>query len=326
MARLPRIGVTLGDPCGIGPEVAARALAGGVGGCVPVVYGQRAVWGRALGVVGLSDPLEKSGEWVECDDANLAALPYGAPCARGGLASLRALERATADLVAGRLDGLCTAPLSKAAVQHHEPGFVGHTEYLQQAFGVPRVVMLMASPRLRVALATTHVAIADVPRRLSVDGLCETVRIVAAELGRRFGVAAPRIGLCGLNPHAGEGGSFGDEEARVISPAMALLEAEGLRVEGPFAADGLFPRVASAGLDVVVAMYHDQGLVPFKMLAFHEGVNVTCGLPRPRTSPDHGTAYDLAGTGRADPRSMASALALCVELAERAAAQGGPGS
>jgi 4-hydroxythreonine-4-phosphate dehydrogenase len=312
----PRIGVTLGDPCGIGPEVAARALSTRPGGFTPVVYGQRAVWQRALAITGLvRDPIESDGTLVDCDDADLAELPLGRPCARGGLASLRALERATADLVSGRIDGLCTAPLAKAAVQAHAPGFVGHTEYLQQAFGVPRVVMLMASPRLRVAVATTHIALKDVASRLTADDLCGTVEVLAGDLRRRFGVARPRIALCGLNPHAGEGGAFGDEEARVIIPARDRLRASGLDVDGPFAADGLFPRVQGLGYDAVVAMFHDQGLVPFKLVSFEDGVNVTCGLPRPRTSPDHGTAYDLAGQGMADPRSMAEALSLCVRLA-----------
>lgn len=309
-----RIGVTLGDPCGIGPEITARALATTSASFAPVVYGQRAVWQRALSITGVKDPLSTRGEFIECDDADLAALPVGAATPRGGLASLRYLSRSTNDLVAGRIDGLCTAPLSKAAVQAHEPGFVGHTEYLQKAFGVARVVMLMSSPRLRVALATTHVAISEVPRRLSADGIVEVVRIAVRELKERFGIARPRVALCGLNPHAGENGAFGDEEQRIILPARDRLRAEGIDVDGPHPADGLFPSVQEAGCDLVVAMFHDQGLVPFKMVSFHDGVNVTAGLPRPRTSPDHGTAYAIAGKGVADARSMQSALELCVSL------------
>lgn len=310
-----RVGITLGDPGGIGPEITARALHALAGAFEPVLFGQRNVWERALELAGVPDPLARAGRLVECDDAPIDALPYGGPHARAGLASLRYLRRATGELVAGRIDGLCTAPLSKAAIQAHEPGFIGHTEFLQHAFGLPRAVMLMASDRLRVAVATTHVALADVPSRLSTDGLCQLVRLLHHDLRARFGLRNPRIALLGLNPHAGEHGAFGDEEGRIIIPAIDILQKELIDVEGPFPADGLFPRLEGAGFDAVVAMYHDQGLVPFKVLAFHDGVNVTVGLPRPRTSPDHGTAYDIAGRGVADPRSMQAALRLCARLA-----------
>ena len=321
MSEPVRLGITLGDPCGIGPEVTARALAALASrpeglGFVPVVFGQRSVWARAQAVTGVADVLPAEA-LVESDDASLADLPWGGPHPRAGLASLRYLARATEALRVGQVDALCTAPLSKAAVKSHASHFRGHTEYLQEAFGLARVVMLMASPRLRVALATTHVALAEVSRRLTVDGLCEVARLTVRELTTRFGIAKPRLAVCGVNPHAGEQGAFGDEELRVVAPAVARLKAEGLAVEGPLAADGLFASLHTgrAHCDAVLAMYHDQGLVPFKMLAFHDGVNVTLGLPRPRTSPDHGTAYDIAGRGVADAQSMEAALVLAAQLA-----------
>ena len=313
--RAVRVGISLGDPGGIGPEITVRALqALESAAMLPTVYGVPSAWRRAIELCGGHDPLRNKGDFVSCDDAREEEIPYGGPHPRAGLASLRCLQRATDALRAGEIDALCTAPLAKAAVKFHDASFVGHTEFLQQAFGVPRVVMLMASPRLNVALATTHVAISEVPRRLTTDGLVEVASMVARELSTRFGLVSPRIALLGLNPHAGEHGAFGDEEGRVIVPAIAQLQATGIRAEGPFPADGLLPRIHEAGFDAVVAMYHDQGLIPFKMLAFHDGVNVTLGLPRPRTSPDHGTAYDIAGKGIADARSMQAALSLAVRL------------
>ena len=312
---LPRIALSLGDPNGIGPEVTAKALATlPREGWTPVVHGSRAVWAHTLATLGLKDPLSAWGGFESCDDTQVGALTPGEATRVGGRASLQALAAATRALREGRVDGLCTAPLAKAAVRLVDPSFVGHTEYLQQAFGLARVVMLMSSPGLDVALATTHVALRRVADLLTVEGLVEVFDLTARALERRLG-RRPRLAVLGLNPHAGEDGAFGDEELRVIGPAIARAAREGLDVHGPFAADGLFARWDGAGFDGVVAMFHDQGLVAFKQRAFHDGVNVTLGLPRPRTSPDHGTAWDLAGRGVADARSMASALSLCVRLA-----------
>jgi 4-hydroxythreonine-4-phosphate dehydrogenase len=325
MSVRPRIALSLGDPGGIGPEITARALsAPGIQDvCLPIVYGSRAVWARGCAVARVPTTLstvssarEASGpSLVECDEVSLDALPYGVATEAAGRAQARYLERAVDELVSGAADGLCTAPVNKAAVHRAGRPFSGHTEYLQERFGVPRVVMLMAGDRLRVALATTHVALRQVADRLTTQELIEVTTLVAQELSARFGFQEPRIALCGLNPHSGEEGQFGDEEIRLVAPAIAALRARGIRAEGPFAADGLFPRVTELGFDAVIALYHDQGLIPFKMLEFHTGVNVTLGLPRPRTSPDHGVAYDLAGKGTADPRSMISALRLCIRLA-----------
>lgn len=324
MSGRPTVAISLGDPGGIGPELTARVLAEPplVSRCVPVVYGAEAVWARACAIAGVADTLARvaSGRdaggpsLVACDVAPLSELPLGQSSLRGGLAQMRYLARAVDELVAGAVEGLVTAPVSKAAILGAGQPFVGHTEYLQERLGAPRTVMFMAGERLSVALATTHVAVSEVPRRLDASELAETLVLTAKELQARFGLAAPRLAVCGLNPHAGERGAFGDEESRIILPAMEAARSRGVECEGPFAADGLFARVDEAGFDAVVAMYHDQGLIPFKMREFATGVNVTLGLPRPRTSPDHGVAYDLAGSGKADHRSLAAALSLCIRL------------
>lgn len=325
MSARPLIAISLGDPGGIGPEITARVLAdpGITAACTPIVFGARNVWSRACAVTGLPNqlaviarPAEARGpSLIECDDTPLEALPAGQATGAAGLAQTRYLVRAVDELTSGGVAGLCTAPVNKAAVHAAGLPFTGHTEYLQERFHVPRVVMLMAGERLRVALATMHVAVRDVAAALRREELVEIGLLVASELRERFGIATPRLAVCGLNPHAGEEGQFGDEEQRIIAPAIADLRARGVTADGPFPADGLFPRVLESRFDAVLAMFHDQGLIPFKMLEFHTGVNVTLGLPRPRTSPDHGVAYDIAGQGRADPRSMAAALRLCTRLA-----------
>jgi 4-hydroxythreonine-4-phosphate dehydrogenase len=199
--------------------------------------------------------------------------------------------------------------------------FTGHTEYLAQRSGSPQVVMLLAGQAswgpLRVALATTHLPLVEVPAALTLDGLVRVIDVLERELIRRFGIAAPRIGVCGLNPHAGEGGHLGREEIDVIAPAIARLRGRGYAIEGPFPADTLFVPAHAARFDAIVAMYHDQGLAPLKLATFGLGVNVTLGLPFVRTSVDHGTALDLAGTGRADAGSMRAAIRLAIELAAR---------
>jgi 4-hydroxythreonine-4-phosphate dehydrogenase len=323
--RPPVLAVSLGDPGGIGPELTARALAepAVLAACTPVVFGAPDLWARACETAKLPNSLvivpsaaeARGPSLVACDATPLSELPFGRSTPAAGRAQFAYLRRAVDDLLAGHADALCTAPVNKAAIHAAGVKFSGHTEYLQERFGVPRVVMLMAGPRLRVALATTHLSIADVPKSLDSHEILETLTLVERELRARFGVAKPRLAVCGLNPHAGEAGRFGDEEARIIRPAIEAANRVGLAVEGPFPADGLFPRVLGLGYDAVLAMFHDQGLIPFKMLEFHDGVNVTLGLPKPRTSPDHGVAYDIAGSGRADPRSMLSALRLAIQLA-----------
>ena len=328
MKRKPVVAISLGDPAGIGPEIVAAALARPAARRkpVPLVFGDGGALARGARAMGVPDRLPRiapgaavpaTGALVEVTRLAARAVPRGRPTAAGGEAQGRFLEAAIAAVKAGVADALCTAPISKAAL--HAAGWKvpGHTELLQARFGAERVAMMLAGPTLRVVLQTTHLPLAEVPAKLAPGEIAATLALVDRELRTRFGVKRPRIAVCALNPHAGEGGLFGDEEARLIAPGIARARRAGIDASGPFAADGLFPRVVRGSHDAVLAMYHDQGLVPLKLLHFDTGVNVTLGLPAVRTSPDHGVAYDLAGTGRADPSSMIAALELAAALASR---------
>lgn len=299
--------VTCGDPAGIGPEIAAKAWAAG----------ERFVW--------IGDPrhLPAGTAWravAEGDapgDGPLAVLPhdFAAPASPGrpepanaaGVVSV--IERAVRLVQADKGAAVCTAPLNKKALMDGAAfAFPGHTEFLAHLAGVDRVVMMLACPGLRVVPATIHIPLADVPTALTEALLEETIRITHAGLVRDFGVARPRISVAGLNPHAGEGGAMGWEEERMIRPLLSRLAAEGMAVSGPWPADTMFHAKARAGYDAAVCAYHDQALIPIKTIDFAGGVNVTLGLPFVRTSPDHGTAYDIAGQGKADPSSLIAAL------------------
>ena len=321
----PLVAISMGDPSGIGPEVIAGALARTAvrRAVTPLVFGDDAAYARACRAAGVADSLARidPGEAVPRGGAlvrvsRLAAADRrpGKPSPAGGDAQGRYLEAAIAAVRDGAADAICTAPISKAAIHAAGWNFPGHTELLAERFGVKRVVMMLAGPVLRVVLATTHVALRDVPSHLTPEGIAEVLQITARSLRERLAIARPRIAVCALNPHAGEGGLFGDEEARIIAPGIELARAAGVRAEGPFPADGLFPRAARGGWDAVLAMYHDQGLIPLKTVHLETAVNATLGLPIVRTSPDHGVAYDIAGKGRADPTSMAEALLLAARM------------
>ena len=286
------VAVSMGDPAGIGPEVVVAALADARAPAA-VVYGERAVLERAAAL-------------------RRVAVPSRIIETAGG--ALGFVDAAAAAVQRGEARALCTAPLSKQRVALATPGFVGHTEHLAALCGA-RVAMMLAGPRLRVVLATNHLALREVPLRLTREQIAFVTCLAASELRARWGIAAPRIAVLGLNPHAGDGGIFGDEEARLIGPAIADARAAGVDASGPHPADGFFPRAVRGACDAVVALYHDQGLIPAKLLDFRETVNVTLGLPFPRTSPDHGTADDIAWQGKADPRPMISALLLAARLA-----------
>jgi 4-hydroxythreonine-4-phosphate dehydrogenase len=311
-ARPVRIAVSLGDPSGIGPEVAARALAS-VEGVVPVVFGDASA-------ERLFRP-PRGGAFVAVTRLPPGDVRPGRPTAAGGAAQLAFLEEAWGAVARGDADALCTAPVSKAQVQRALPGFVGHTEWLEAKYPRARSVMMLACSQLRVALVTNHVAIADLPRAITPERVARTLTVTWRALRDDFGIARPRLALCALNPHAGEQGAFGDEEARVLAPALARARRAGTPATGPFPADGLMFGAAAGEVDAVVACYHDQGLVPVKLLDAlgDPAVNVTLGLPIVRTSPDHGTAYALAGTGRARHHSMLAALELARDLARRRA-------
>jgi len=308
----PVVGITAGDPSGIGPEVVARALADGrvQRALVPVVFGDASLEQELRGfhLLDPNDPSVRPARATLCAVTRL--LPGdrapGRPSRLGGRAQLRYIQAAVAAARAGFVDALCTAPVSKGGISAAGERFVGHTELLAEAFDC-EVLMLMEGPRVRVALATNHLPLAKVARALKTDTLVAQLKLLSKAMRTRLG-RAPRIAVCGLNPHAGDGGLLGREEVDVIAPAIARARKAGVRCEGPYAADGLFAQADKMPCDVVLAMYHDQGLVAAKALDFDRTVNVTLGLPLPRTSPDHGVAYDIAGTGRASAEPMVAAL------------------
>jgi 4-hydroxythreonine-4-phosphate dehydrogenase len=313
----PRIGLTVGDPAGIGPEVVAAAL--------------RAFPGEdaELTVYGDLEAVRKAGGALEAVATRAfasASVTPGRPDPAAARGVVDAIVAAARDCLAGRLDAIVTAPISKEVIAAGGFTYPGHTELLEETCGAGRAVMLLVGRGLRVGLATIHCALREVPERLSSPAIADVLAIMHRDLERRFGIGAPRIAVCGLNPHAGEGGRFGDEEARVIAPAIESARARGVRASGPYAADSLFHRAVAGEFDAVLAMYHDQGLGPLKTHAFGQAVNVTLGLPIVRTSVDHGTAFDIAGQGRADPGSMIEAVRLALELSRNEKQNGGVGT
>ena len=286
----PRIGLTIGDPSGIGPEIAEKAASDPrvVSVCQPILYGPSA-------------------------EARKTFRP-GVGSAEGGRAAFDAVQSATADALAGRLDGITTAPINKAMWASAGLSWKGHTDLLAHLTGASHVAMMFYAERLRVVLATVHVPLAEVPRLLTRDRVEHTIGLAASELPR-FGAAHPKIALCGLNPHAGEHGLMGEEDTRVLQPAVESCRSRGIDVSGPLPGDTVFVRAVRGEFDAVVACYHDQGLIPIKLIAFGQAVNVTLGLPIVRTSVDHGTAYDIAGLGIADCSSMVEAVCLAAKLA-----------
>jgi 4-hydroxythreonine-4-phosphate dehydrogenase len=283
----PRVAITTGDPAGIGPEIAARAAADSrvLAACEPHLYGPP-------------------------DDVSFEA---GVLSAAAGRAAYESIVRAVDDARSRRVDAIATAPVNKEAFRLAGLPWAGHTELLAHLTGAGDVAMMFHSEVLRVVLATVHIPLSEVPRALTADSLERTIALTARELPR-FGIGRPRIAVAGLNPHAGEHGLFGREEQMVIAPAIARACERGILVSGPFPADTLFVRARRGEFDVVVACYHDQGLIPVKLAAFGQAVNVTLGLPIVRTSVDHGTAFDIAGKGVADPESMIAAVLLAAEL------------
>lgn len=298
--------VTAGDPCGIGPEVILKALHSNRSNAPLIVIGTASVFQQAARRLKLPLPTHF------IDVPIRGVLAPGRTSARAGEASAAYLDVAIALIRQGAASGLVTAPVTKWAVQRARGRFEGHTEYFAKAFRVPRVVMMFASERLRVALVTRHVPLRDVPRRLSASLITQTVRIAAESLRRQFRIRHPKLVMCGLNPHAGEAGLLGQEERRVIEPALRACRRQSIRIEGPVAADGLFGSLPR--YDAVVCCYHDQGLIPFKLLSRDQGCQVTLGLGFVRTSPDHGSALDIAGKGLADPGSMRYAIRLASRL------------
>jgi 4-hydroxythreonine-4-phosphate dehydrogenase len=301
--------ITMGEPAGIGPEVALGAfdaLGGKIGS-------------HPLKLVGDESVFAARKEVLIATRARVQAAP-GKPSSANAAAVTEAIEIAVAACRSGEAAALVTAPIHKAVLAGAGFGFPGHTEFLAALTGAKRAVMMLASDKLRVVPLIIHVPLARVPGLVTSAGIVETGEIILAALKRDFGIAAPRLAVAGLNPHAGEDGVLGGEEEAIIAPAIAALKAQGLDVRGPLSADTLFHEEARKSYDAVLTMYHDQGLIPIKTLSFWDGVNVTLGLPIVRTSPDHGTAFDIAGTGKADHRSMVAAIRMAAEMADRRAA------
>ena len=308
-----RLGLTLGDPAGIGPEVVLRALADGDRPAASmVVYGPLSSLQDRARRFGLKLPEELGAEVVDVALGGPVAL--GRTSAEGGRAAALAVLRAVDDAKAGRVDAIVTAPLNKESLHAAGYPWPGHTEMLAEAAGTADVAMMFVGGPLRVALLTIHCALRSVPDAVTPAEVRRVVRLVHRELPR-FGTARRRIAVCGLNPHAGEGGLFGNEERDVIAPALESLRGEGIEVSGPYPADSLFVRASRGEFDAVVAGYHDQGLIPVKLLAFGHAVNVTIGLPFVRTSVDHGTGFDIVEKGTADGKSLVEAMKLAVTLA-----------
>ncbi|HXY76165.1 MAG TPA: 4-hydroxythreonine-4-phosphate dehydrogenase PdxA [Steroidobacteraceae bacterium] len=319
--------MTSGEPAGIGPEL-CLAVAGGALPCELVCVGDAELLRARANALRLPITLRPyEGRTAKPPVPHTAGTltvlhePLATPSVAGQLEPANAryvlalLDRALAGTLEGEFDAIVTAPVHKGIINDAGIAFLGHTEYLAVRTGSAHPVMLLAAGELRVALATTHLPLRAVAEALSIDGLTETARILARALNEWWAIREPRIAVCGVNPHAGEGGYLGDEETRVITPAIARMRAGGIRAEGPLPADTVFvPRVLS-GFDAVLAMYHDQGLPVVKHAAFERAVNVTLGLPVLRTSPDHGTSLELAGSGRADPGSLGAAVALAARLA-----------
>ncbi len=323
----PVLAITMGDPRGIGPEVIAKALAeDGVHGiCSPVVVGDATVLQTAVDLVG--------AKWrgVEIEDLSsfqpvagvIPVLSVSRLLGRGkgkispgqgARASFAYIEKAGKWAMEGRVEGMVTAPVSKEAISRAGIPFQGHTEYLASVSGTKEFVMMLAGPRLRVCLVTTHLALSRVSPSLTEEKILSVIKITARALQEYFGFASPRIAVAALNPHAGEGGLFGKEEI-MISRATRRAQRGGLNASGPWPADSLFHRAVEGEFEAVVCMYHDQGLIPLKLLHFETGVNVTLGLPFIRTSVDHGVALDIAGRGVASSRSMEEAIRLAASMA-----------
>jgi 4-hydroxythreonine-4-phosphate dehydrogenase len=317
------IAITMGDPAGIGPEITARLCAEKDLPAL-LVIGDEQMMRRAIGITGVRLATHRVDSITQARFApgsidvlqvgNLPAdLPFGRIDARAGGAAYAYVERAIGEAMAGRISAMVTAPLNKEAMKAAGIHYPGHTEILADKSGAAHYAMMLANAELRVVLATIHVPLAEVGRLITVENELQTIRL-ARDACRQFGIGRPRVAVAGLNPHAGENGLFGQEDGAVIKPAIDAARAEGIDASGPWAGDTIFMRARRGEFDVVVAQYHDQGLIPVKYLGVDEGVNITIGLPFIRTSVDHGTAFDIAGTGKADHASLRYALRMAMKM------------
>ncbi len=313
MSKKPIIGITMGDPNGIGPEVIVKALCGAEIQelCEAVVFGDAEIIQAAADNAGL----KTSFKVKDCSNFCKNDLKPGTVDRKAGQASLDYINTAVSSALAKEIDAVVTAPISKESTHLAGSIYPGHTEMLQDLTSADEAVMMFEGGRFKVMLVTIHTALSEVPGLITKDKVLSTIRITYESLIDLFKIAEPKIVVCGLNPHAGESGAFGDEEINHIVPAVKQAREMGINIEGPLPADTLFYYANQGKWDAVVAMYHDQGLIPFKMVSFDEGVNITLGLPIIRTSPDHGTAFDIAWRGKADPTSMTQAIKVAARLA-----------
>ncbi|MCC7497101.1 MAG: 4-hydroxythreonine-4-phosphate dehydrogenase PdxA [Bryobacterales bacterium] len=311
----PRVALTMGDPAGIGPELCLRMLVDPavLAETTPLIYGSRALLERVARACGLPSAPESSV--VECGSLDAASVVPGMVDAACGQAAYECIRRAVEDAMAGQVTCIATAPVNKEALHRAGIPHPGHTEILAALTGSPGVCMMLASDPLVVTMATTHIGLADVPGRISTERVLGVIRLTATAV-RRLGGRPPKIGVCGLNPHAGEHGLFGrGEEETSIAPAIAAAREQGIDTEGPIPPDTAFVPARRRNYGAIVCMYHDQGHIPFKMLAFDTGVNVTLGLPIVRASVDHGTAFDIAWKGVAAATSMRQAVLYAARMA-----------
>jgi 4-hydroxythreonine-4-phosphate dehydrogenase len=319
----------MGDPAGIGPEIIVKALSDPkiYDLCCPVVFGDQGALNlyagkkRGPALREITYPSEAQGKPRQIDliavcNLEPEAVTPGRPMIQGGAAMVDCITTAVGMAKRGEIAAVVTCPISKALMHQAGHFYEGHTQLIASLTRCKDYVMMLAGEKLRVALVTIHCALKDVPSLLSREKVYRTIRITARALERDFGLSMPRLAVAALNPHAGEQGLFGQEEEKTIRPAIRKAKADGHQVEGPFPADSLFFRVAQGEFDAVVAMYHDQGLIPLKLLHFSDAVNVTLGLPIVRTSVDHGTAYDIAGKDIADPASLKAAIRMAVQMAK----------
>ena len=328
MRKKLTVGITQGDGNGIGYEVIIKALADErmLDMCTPVIYGSSKIFGfyrkqihnleqqvNTNVVASAQEVHPKRINIVNCLPDNVFVEP-GQPTPESAKSAMTSLQRAVEDIKKGYIDVLVTAPINKRAMVNEGFGYTGHTEYLEKEFGVDEVAMIMVCDQLKVGVVTGHIPLKEVPGRLSKDLIVKKLRLMKHSLERDFGIHSPKIAVLGLNPHCGDGGLLGDEESSIILPAVQQAVSEGIMVFGPYSPDGFFGLGNYSKYDAVLAMYHDQGLTPFKALAFELGVNYTAGLPIVRTSPDHGTAYEMAGRDLADPRSMISSIFTAIDI------------
>lgn len=321
------VGITQGDGNGIGYEVIIKALADAriLEGFTPIVYGSSKIFGFYKKTIHNLEPMDtyvinsakdaklKKINILNCLPDNVYVEP-GQPSVESAKCAITSLERAVEDLRNGEIDVLITGPINKREMVNAGFQFTGHTEYLKEAFGVKDVTMFMISAQLKIGVVTGHIPLKEVPTSITTEKILTKLRLMNDSLKRDFGVTKPKIAVLGLNPHCGDDGLLGDEEQTIIAPAVKAANEEGIMAFGPYSPDGFFGLANYSKFDATLAMYHDQGLAPFKALDFDDGVNYTAGLPVVRTSPDHGTAYSMAGRDEADPMSMMSAIYAAIDI------------